>query len=117
MSKGRILLPRAAVEANLSFAIGKAHSLIARDHQQHTWQFTLQSWANGGCLQLALHTIPHSTATSLPLTTSTTSLLSHLLTLLSLVPPSLPRPSPCLQALGPAWSPAECMCWSMLVTL
>lgn len=47
MSKGRILLPRAAVEANLSFAIGKAHSLIARDHQQQTWEFTLQSWANG----------------------------------------------------------------------
>ncbi len=48
VSKGRILLPRAAVEANLSFAIGKAHSLIARDHQQQTWEFTLQSWANGG---------------------------------------------------------------------
>lgn len=47
VSKGRILLPRAAVEANLSFAIGKAHSLIARDHQQQTWEFTLQSWANG----------------------------------------------------------------------
>jgi len=46
-SKGRILLPRAAVEANLSFAIGKAHVLAARDHNGEEWQFTLQSWANG----------------------------------------------------------------------
>jgi len=47
VSKGRILLPRAAVEANLSFAIGRAHSLTARDHLSQSWEFTLQSWANG----------------------------------------------------------------------
>ena len=46
-SKGRILLPRAAVEANLSFAIGRAHVLAARDHLGEDWRFTLQSWANG----------------------------------------------------------------------
>jgi hypothetical protein len=45
--KGRILLPRAAVEANLSFAIGRAHSLTARDHMANEFTFTLQSWANG----------------------------------------------------------------------
>jgi len=47
VSKGRILLPRAAVEANLSFAIGRAHSLMAKDHNNQAWEFTLQSWANG----------------------------------------------------------------------
>ena len=47
VSKGRILLPRAAVEANLSFAIGRAHSLTAKDHLSQSWEFTLQSWANG----------------------------------------------------------------------
>jgi len=47
VSKGRILLPRAAVEANLSFAVGRAHSLMAKDHEGNTWEFTLQSWANG----------------------------------------------------------------------
>lgn len=47
VSKGRILLPRAAVEANLSFAIGRAHSLVAKDHEGQCWEFTLQSWANG----------------------------------------------------------------------
>eukprot|EP00887_Chlorella_sp_A99_P007604 scaffold20.g7604.t1 len=47
VSKGRILLPRAAVEANLSFAIGRAHSVAAHDHTGREWEFTLQSWANG----------------------------------------------------------------------
>ncbi|GAB4819069.1 hypothetical protein N2152v2_006115 [Parachlorella kessleri] len=47
VTKGRILLPRAAVEANLSFAIGRAHSLLAQDHAGRAWEFTLQSWANG----------------------------------------------------------------------
>lgn len=47
VSKGRILLPRAAVEANLSFAIGRACSLVAKDHLANSWEFTLQSWANG----------------------------------------------------------------------
>lgn len=47
VTKGRILLPRAAVEANLSFAIGRAHSLAANDHNGRGWEFTLQSWANG----------------------------------------------------------------------
>lgn len=47
VTKGRILLPRAAVEANLSFAVGRAHSLKARDHRGDYWEFTLQSWANG----------------------------------------------------------------------
>ena len=47
VSKGRVLLPRAAVEANLSFAVGRAHSLMAKDHDGNTWEFTLQSWANG----------------------------------------------------------------------
>ena len=47
VTKGRILLPRAAVEANLSFAVGRAHSLTARDHHGDNWEFTLQSWANG----------------------------------------------------------------------
>ena len=47
VTKGRILLPRAAVEANLSFAVGRAHSLVARDHEGNSWEFTLQSWANG----------------------------------------------------------------------
>lgn len=47
VSKGRILLPRAAVEANLSFAIGRACSLTAKDHLANSWEFTLQSWANG----------------------------------------------------------------------
>ena len=47
VTKGRVLLPRAAVEANLSFAVGRAHSLVAKDHEGNTWEFTLQSWANG----------------------------------------------------------------------
>lgn len=47
VTKGRILLPRAAVEANLSFAVGRAHSLVAKDHEGNSWEFTLQSWANG----------------------------------------------------------------------
>ena len=47
VSKGRILLPRAAVEANLSFAIGKPCALMAKDHLANLWEFTLQSWANG----------------------------------------------------------------------
>ena len=37
----------AAVEANLSFAVGRAHSLVAKDHEGASWEFTLQSWANG----------------------------------------------------------------------
>lgn len=47
VTKGRVLLPRAAVEANLSFAVGRAHSLVAKDHEGASWEFTLQSWANG----------------------------------------------------------------------
>lgn len=47
VTKGRVLLPRAAVEANLSFAVGRAHSLVAKDHEGNAWEFTLQSWANG----------------------------------------------------------------------
>lgn len=47
VTKGRVLLPRAAVESNLSFAVGRAHSLVAKDHEGNTWEFTLQSWANG----------------------------------------------------------------------
>lgn len=47
VTKGRVLLPRAAVEANLSFAVGRAHSLVAKDHDGNAWEFTLQSWANG----------------------------------------------------------------------
>jgi len=47
VTKGRVLLPRAAVEANLSFAVGRAHSLVAKDHEGNSWEFTLQSWANG----------------------------------------------------------------------
>ncbi|KAL6780515.1 hypothetical protein ACKKBF_B12805 [Auxenochlorella protothecoides x Auxenochlorella symbiontica] len=47
VTKGRILLPRAAVEANLSFAVGRAHLLAAEDAGGRRWEFTLQSWANG----------------------------------------------------------------------
>ena len=42
-----MLLPRAAVEANLSFALGRPHALHAKDHFNTSFEFTLQSWANG----------------------------------------------------------------------
>ncbi|KAG7668510.1 hypothetical protein KSW81_005276 [Nannochloris sp. 'desiccata'] len=48
ISRGRIVLPRAAIEMNLSFAIEGAHTLVVRDSifSDKFWTFTLQSWAN-----------------------------------------------------------------------
>jgi len=53
LSYGRVVLPRAAVEENLSFAKeghpSHAHAIVVRDSlsSDKSWTFTIQSWVNG----------------------------------------------------------------------
>eukprot|EP00891_Asterochloris_glomerata_P000981 jgi/Astpho2/981/Aster-x0038 len=45
---GRIILPRVAVEANLSFLMGyRSYKLQLKDASGRMWDFVIKSWANG----------------------------------------------------------------------
>ncbi|PSC70511.1 B3 domain-containing transcription factor LEC2 isoform B [Micractinium conductrix] len=47
-SSGRIILPRVAVESNLSFVLGYRHyALAVRDSEGRRYEFMIKSWANG----------------------------------------------------------------------